>query len=200
MKFTIRSSMTAIACAMILLVATQIFYMIVVTPAGPDTALRPMTWMIEMAAFTLIAATAMVLAARAGSAPLAWSAISIGGLLNMIQVGMGLAMFPPAAGASEELAALFDTILKGAFFFYFFGKVLFSLAVMTLGSFLLKDKGWRKVVGALAIITGLGGAVLGILAMPTGLDWMMPAGIAGTLASAMLALAILTLRNTVEDK
>lgn len=195
MQFTIRSAMTAIASAVLLLVATQVFYMTVVYPAGPETVLRPITWMVEMAAFTLVTVAALVLTARAHFAPLVWAAICIAGLLNIIQVGMGLSMFPPAAGAQKQLPALFETILNGAFFLYFAGKVLFSLAAIALGRVLLAGEGLQKLAGGLAILAGLGGAILGIIAMPTGLGWMMPAGIAGTLASATLAVAILLLRD-----
>lgn len=196
MQFTIRSSMTAIAVAILLLVATQVFYMAVVYPAGPETVLRPITWMVEMAAFTVITIAALVLSARSPHAPLVWAAIAVSGLLNMIQVGIGLAMFPPAASVMEQVPALFDTVLKGAFFLYFTGKLLFGLAAIALGRLLLSGpSAMKRAIGGLAILAGLAATALNILALPTGLDWMMPAGASGTAASALLAVAILLLRD-----
>ncbi|MBX7540352.1 hypothetical protein [Qipengyuania sphaerica] len=199
MQFSIRSSMTVIAAALLLLVGTQVFYMTVVSPAGPETVLRPITWMVEMAAFTLIAVAALTLSARSPIAPLAWSAICVGALFNIIQVGMGLSMFAPAAAAQEQVPSLFDTILKGAFFLYFAGKALFAMAAIGFGMVLVTDRGGKKLVGALAILAGLAGTILSIIAMPSGLAWMMPAGIAGTLATALLAVAILCLRSRATD-
>ena len=196
MHYTIRSSMTAVALAILLLVATQIFYMAVVYPAGPETVLRPITWMVEMAGFTLVTVASLVLMARAPSAPLVWASIAVGGLVNMIQVGMGLAMFPPAAAVMEQTPALFDTVLKGAFFLYFTGKILFSLAAVAMGRALLGlGTGASKALGGVTVLAGVAATILNIIALPTGLDWMMPAGASGTLASALLALAILLLRK-----
>ncbi|WBY15609.1 hypothetical protein PF049_08300 [Erythrobacteraceae bacterium WH01K] len=113
MIFTIRSAALIVAAALFAAVLSKAFYITVVSNTEGET-LRRITWMTEMALFTIPATVGIVLAAKDRAHPLAWAAIAVGGMVNLIQVAMGLAMFGPAREAAD--AAVFQTVLQGAFF------------------------------------------------------------------------------------
>ena len=185
-----QSAAKASAIALLLVVATQLFYILVVSNAGGDTPLRPITWLTEVAAFTFLSVAALVLAARSTAYPFAWGAVAVGSILNVLQASFGLSMFGPASDAVDP--QVMATVLAGAFFFYFLAKALYGLAGIGFGLRLLKDGGGPgKAVGGLAIATGVGALVLNILAMSAGREWLQLAGGAGTAATAFLALAVL---------
>ena len=186
----IRSAAFGSAAALMTVVATQLFYVLVVANAAPDTALRPATWLVEVAAFAFLAVAGLVVLARSTRHPFAWGAIAIGSVFNTLQSGIGLSMFGPATEASDP--QVMATILSGAFFFYFLGKVLYGLAATGIGLSLLRERGGTsRAIGAPALLSGLAAVVLNILAMSAGRDWLQWAGGAGTLATAFLAIAIL---------
>lgn len=195
MTSTDRNAASVVAWALLVTVATQIFYITVVSNAESGDLLRRATWSIEAAAFTLVALAGMALAARDRAASWAWAAIALSGILNLLQVGMGLSMFGPAGEARAQLPALMGTVLAGAFFLYFHAKVLLGLAAIGFGRLLLGTGGAAgKAVGGLAIGAGAIAAVLGALGIVVGMDWVYPAGTAGTVATALLALALLLTR------
>ncbi len=189
MIFNEQGSARWIAGALLLTVATQLFYITVVSGSDVE-ALRPITWMIEMAAFTLVSVAALALAGRARTANLVWSAIAVSGIFNGIQVAMGLSMFGPAREAAN-VEQLFGAILAGAFFFFFAAKVLLGLAAIAFGLSALRGSGLAKIVGGLAALAGLAAVIVNILAMATGMEYTFPAGATGTAATALLAITIL---------
>ena len=185
-----QSAAKASAITLLLVVATQLFYILVVSGYDGTVPLRAVTWLTEVAAFTFLTVAAFVLATRSTAHPFAWGAIAVGSILNMLQSSMGVSMFGPASEAADP--QVMATVLAGAFFFYFLAKALYALAGIGFGLRLLKDgAGAAKMVGGLAIATGLGALVLNILAMSAGRDWTQLAGGAGTAATAFLALSIL---------
>lgn len=189
MIFNEQGSARWIAGALLLTVATQLFYITVVSGSDVE-ALRPITWMIEMAAFTLVSVAALALAGRARTANLVWSAIAVSGIFNGIQVAMGLSMFGPAREAAN-VEQLFGAILAGAFFFFFAAKVLLGLAAIALGLAAVKGSGLAKIVGGLTVLAGFASVIVNILAMATGMEYTFPAGATGTAATALLAITIL---------
>ena len=190
MQFTARGSARITAILLISVVITQLVY-IGLSSAGMDIN-RPVIWTTEAAAFLGIAVFALVPLARESRFTAVWAAISIGGILNVIQVGMGLAMFGPLQGAGEPMAPAFQAVLSGAFFLYFAGKFLFGFASLAIGVFLLKSgKGTAKPVGALAFLAGLGAAATNLAAMAAGMEALYPAGAAGTAAALFLAISLL---------
>ena len=183
-----RSLALAVAIALLASVATQVFYVTVVSEAAPDTVLRPATWLTEMAIFSLAAVAALPLAARS-ACPLAASAIVLASVLNVIQVGIGLSMFGPA---QEAGGPVFAAILQGAFFFYFQAKALLGLAAIGVGLAALRTGGVGKLIGAGAILGGIAAAVANLMGMAQGMEQgSFPAGAAGTFATALLAVALL---------
>lgn len=191
MTFTPRGAAVVVAIAMLATVATQLFYVGVVSPSD-DALLRKITWMTEMALYSLVTAVALALVAR-GTMPLVWSAIALAGVVNVVQVGIGLAEFGPAGEASDP--KVFASVLGGAFFLYFHGKAMIGLAAAGAGI-----AAWgegttpAKTLGAISIVAGLVAAGLNLLGMANGMGWIFPAGAAGTVATAMLGATVLTMR------
>ncbi|QLC23801.1 hypothetical protein HFP57_01295 [Parasphingopyxis algicola] len=209
MDTTTRRTGILIAAALILTVITQIAYMMML--GGPQAAdpnvgvtnadvARYFTerwaeiatvWTIELAAFAVIAVAALVAMVRGAPAPAAWAALLFSGVFNVIQVGIGLSMFRPAALAGEALAPVFSVVVGGAFLFYFLAKVLLALAGIGFGLLLFaREKASAKVVGALSILVGLVAAALNILAIPQGMALVFEAGAAGTAAALTTAIAV----------
>lgn len=149
-------------------------------------------WFFEAIAFLAMALGALVLMVRSQAAQTAAAAIALGGVLNAIQVGMGMAMFGPVSDAGEAMAPAYQAILAGAFWLYFAGKILFGLAGILLGLFLLKNAGGvAKSLGVVAVVTGLGALVVNTVALKAGLSMVFPAGATGTAATLFAALALL---------
>lgn len=78
------STVRLVAGALLLTVASQVFYIAVVANAGDDTPLRPLTWFTELAAFSAVAIFGQALAARQPGSATMWSAIAFSGLLNVL--------------------------------------------------------------------------------------------------------------------
>ncbi len=193
MTFTVRGGRIAVSLALGLTVISQLFYVFVVSQAadGGD-GLRRIVWTLEMADYTLVAVVSLALLARDRAMPLVWGMIAIAGIMNIAQVGMGLAMFPPAREIAEQTPQLFGSILAGAFFLYFHGKALLGLAAILVGMAVVARSGAAaKGLGGLTVLAGLATAALNCLAMAVGMDWTWYAGASGTLATALLAVSLL---------
>lgn len=175
--------------ALLSLVVTQIIY-IVLSNNGLDIN-RPVIWTTEAVAFLALSVVALTLLAQNTHPQLAWAAIAVSGVLNLIQVGFGLAMFGPLSDAGEAMAPAFQAVLAGAFFLYFAGKVLFGFAAIIVGMDLLGRGGVAKVTGGLAMIAGLAAMVVNIAAMAVGMAMVFPAGATGTAATFLLAIAVI---------
>ena len=187
-----RALLRALAIALLLTVASQLFYITIVSDAGADTVLRPLTWFAELLAFSAVAVIALALNARLPQAALLWPFIALSGFLNVLQVAIGLSMFAPAMEAGESVPQLFSTVLAGAFFLYFLAKFLLGLAAICLGSAALRDGGAvKKAVAGLAILTGLAAIVLDLFAMVDVESWRFAAGAAGTAATAFVGFLLL---------
>lgn len=185
-----------VAGALLLTVATQVFYIAVVANAGEETPLRPLTWFTELAAFTLIAVLGHSLAARLPVSATMWSAIALSGLLNVLQVTMGLSMFKPALDAGDGQEQLFATVLAGAFFLYFLAKLVLGLVAFALGAVALRGGGAaRRAVAALAAVSGIAAVGLNLLAMLDSQAWMFAAGAAGTATTTFLGVLLLMLAS-----
>jgi hypothetical protein len=197
-----------VAIALIVSIVTQVVYMAILGGPSPSDPAQGVThadvvryfterwteigtvWMIELAAFSVLAVAALVALARGAAAPAAWGALALAGIFNMIQVGFGLSMFQPAATADETLEPVLGVIVSGAFFFYFLAKALIGLAGAGFGLSLFRSvSGPPKAVGALAIPVGLAAAAINILAMPQGTALTLAAGATGTAAALFTGLA-----------
>lgn len=183
-----------VAVALLVTVASQLFYIGVVSNSENEL-LRPITWFTELLAFGFVSVGAYALVGREPQRAFVWSAIGFSGVLNVLQVGMGLSMFAPAREASEAVPQLFTTVLAGAFFFYFFAKLLIGGAAMIEGARALRlSGGLQKAIGGISILTGVAAIAVNLLAMIDSESWTFPAGAAGTAATAFLAAALFILR------
>lgn len=188
MEITANRAAKLTAGLLLITVITQIIYIAISNSGGEPP--RMLIWTSEAVAFLGIATFALVVLARTVSHTAAWAAIAMGGLLNVIQVGMGLAMFGPLKDAGEAMAPAFTSILAGAFFLYFAGKFLFGFAAIVMGSAMLRGSGAAKIIGGLTALIGLGAVLTNLLAMAVGMEGLYPAAAAGTAAALFLAIAI----------
>ncbi|ASR50339.1 hypothetical protein [Blastomonas fulva] len=189
----------AVPLAMIVLVVTQLSY-VVLSNSGFEMH-RMVIWTTEAVAFLGITVLALVALAQNSRLAPAWAAIAVGGVLNVVQVGMGLAMFGPLKDAGEAMAPAYEAVVAGAFFLYFAGKWLFGLAAILVGAAMLRGTGLAKAAGVLAILSGLAAMAVNLLGMATGMAWIFPAGAAGTAATLLLAIALaMTLRERPEGQ
>ena len=188
---TTTTLMRATGAALLATVATQIFYITIVS-GSENEMLRPLTWFTELFAFLLVTVASLALAAKRPDSAGIWAAIGVSGLLNLLQVGMGLSMFSPAMEASEAVPQLFAAILAGAFFLYFLAKLVIGLVALALGLGLLRrDTGAAKAGGAVLGLSGLAAIALNLLALVDAKAWTFAAGGAGTAATALVAAALL---------
>lgn len=192
---TDRGLIKGLAAVLLVTVASQIFYITVVS-GSENEMLRPLTWFTELFAFSSSVVFAHALAARRPGQAAVWSTIAFAGVLNVIQVGMGLSMFAPAMEAREAVPQLFAAILAGAFFFYFLAKLLLGAAAIVLGLAAVKTPGaLAKGLGALAALSGLAAIGLSFLAMNDSEAWTFAAGASGTAVTALLAALLLAMRE-----
>lgn len=182
---------------LLILVATQLSY-VVLSDAGFQMH-RTVIWSTEAVVFLGIAVLALTALARDGQQlALAWAAIAVSGLLNVVQVGMGLAMFAPLKEAGPALAPAYQATVAGAFFLYFAGKLLFGFAAVIVGAQLVRGTGLAKVMGALAALSGLAAMATNLGGIITGMAMVYPAGATGTVATLLLAAA-LAMRGKTEQ-
>lgn len=174
-------------------VVTQIVYIVKASYQLdiPGTAI----WSVEAVMFLGVALLGLLAMAQNGPMTLGWAAIAIGGLLNVLQVGIGLAMFGPLADAGEAMAPVYDAVAAGAFFLYFAGKFLFGLSAIVFGLVLVRSAAMARFVGALAIVTGAAAMLVNLCGMTVGMSWLYQAGAAGTVATLTLAAALVMTRR-----
>ena len=190
MDFTASRSAKVISIALISMVVTQIVYFALYSQ-GADIN-RSIIWTVEAVGFQAIAVFALVPLAKGRDLSAAWAAIAVGGILNAIQVGMGLAMFGPVSDAGEAMAPAFQSILAGAFFLYFAGKFLFGFAAILFGLVAVRcGDGLGKAIGWLAVLAGVAAMLANTGAMAQGMTLVLPAGAAGTAATLLLAVSII---------
>lgn len=189
MQYSDQSVTRYLAIALLAVVATQLAYM-ALSGTGFNSALL---WTLEAVLFLGIAVFGFSALVRFGGAPL-WAVIAIGGLLNIIQAGMGIAMFGPLKEADAVLAPALQAVQAGAFFFYFAGKLAFGYGAIWLGLGHLRDgsagKG-KRTVGLLCLLSGIAAAAINIIAIADGMSWVFMAGASGTLATFLLGVGLL---------
>lgn len=175
--------------ALVSLVVTQAIYFTLYSSHAEIN--RPLIWGFEAAAYLAIAVCALTGLARGTGPGAGWAAIAISGVLNAVQIGMGLTLFGPLHAAGEALAPVYDAVVAGAFYLYFAGRALFGFAALLFGLGAWRAGGGAaKALGGLAMLAGLAALALNLPAMALGMDLLLPAGASGTLAMLLLALVI----------
>lgn len=180
-----------VAILLLVTVASQIAYLALLKDVGliEGWPLRSIIWTIETVVFSLLAVSALAVLASGERHRLVWAAIAVSGVFNAIQAGMGLSMFLPPTQAGDAGKLLFDTVLAGAFLFFFLAKLLLGVASAMLGVALFQKGGVAdKIIGVIAVMAGIVAVALSAVALPQGLALVFPAGAAGTVATLMLAI------------
>ncbi len=186
MTTTFHRAAQVAAIALIVTVVTQITYVTLGNLRIEPN--RQVIWSIEVLAFLIISICGLALLP---ANPLVGGAMATGGVLNTIQAGMGLVMFGPLADAGAVFGPVFGAVLAMAFLLYFAGKMAFSVAAIVAGLGLRGDEnGATRIVGVIAALAGLAAVALNAAAIALEADLTQLAGGAGTLATLMLALAL----------
>lgn len=179
-----------IAILLFAIVTMQLLYF-GLRSAGSEFDSKPL-WTTEALVYLLLSVLGFAQAIQ-GSERAAYVAIALGGLLNVLQTGMGLTMFGPLGDAGEALGPAQQAVVAGAFYYYFAGKVLFGLAAVLLGLAVVRVPGvssLSRIAGGLACLAGLVALVANGLALGVGMTLTFAAGASGTIATLLMALLI----------
>jgi hypothetical protein len=163
------------------------------------------------AAFTQAVYTALLMSAFSGAAlvqaerqRLAWSAITVAAILNVVQVGVGLTMFGPffeAAGDIEALTPAARSVVAFSFMIYNAAKVLLALALIVIATAMLKAGsnllgGAGAIIGAVALVSNAASMAAG-----RGVFGELPlAGASGVIATLVLAICIVTSKDAAGNR
>ncbi len=160
---------------------------------------RQLLWGTEGCLFVLTAAFAGSALVQVNRYHLAWSAITAAAVLNVVQVGVGLTMFGPffeAAGDIEALTPAARSVVAFSFMVYNAAKVLLAIALIVFG--LAKLNTGSRLLGGASTLVGLIALVSNMASMAAGRDVfgdLRLAGSSGVLATVLLAVCLLTLRD-----
>lgn len=111
-------------------------------------------WSVEALLFLAIAVIGLV-AALQKSRLLACTCIAIAGMVNVLQVGMGLTMFGPLFDAGEPLIPVYESVVAMAFFLFFSGKLLFGCAAIVVGMDWLYPAGATGTIATVLLAVAL---------------------------------------------
>ena len=152
--------------------------------------------------FLLMAAFAGSILAQVDRQQLAWSAITVAAVLNVVQVSVGLTMFGPfyaAAGEVEALAPLASAVVAFSFMVYNAAKVLLALALTVFG--LASGGAGSQLLGGVSVVIGIFAMASNAASMAAGRDVFgeLPlAGGSGVVATVLLAVCLLALPDSAE--
>ncbi|MDE1467669.1 hypothetical protein [Aurantiacibacter sp. D1-12] len=194
MTLSLNRAAQIIAIALIATVVTQILY--VHFEVNGDPAIAYPIWRTEAYAFLAIGLAAF---AFVRDMPIVAGGLIIGAVFNVIQTGVGIALFNPVFGGGEALAPLGGALVGFAFFLYHAAKVALAASAIAIGMLAWNGaSGWPKIAGALAGVTGLIALLSNLAAMTVGRDLAQVAGGSGTAAVFFLALAIGAVRPVAD--
>ncbi|WP_339689479.1 hypothetical protein [uncultured Parasphingorhabdus sp.] len=193
MPQTTRNIAIFISIMLLLTVATQLLYLTTLSGVGivDGWPLRSTIWTTELLLFTGITIASLVGLARSSDMQWGWAALLVSGLTNMIQSGIGLSMFLPAAKAGAEFSPLMGTLLAGSFLFYNLAKAVLGLVALIFGLSLFRnDKTIGRFIGLVSMVAGVIAIVLNIAAVRLGLGSVPFSGASGSVATLFAGCAI----------
>lgn len=197
MDLSQKSTVNTIAVLLILAAISQPIYTALYL-AAPEMD-RQFLWGFEGLLFVVLAAFAGSALVMAKRNTLGYSAIAFSAVLNIVQVGVGLTQFGPfreAADVNPDLAGIGISVVAFSFFGYNAAKILLAMAALVFG--LAKMKAGGKLLGGVTILVGAVAFFANSMVMMFGRDGLMPSPVAGgtgVLATALLAMCLLTLRS-----
>ncbi|NQX93902.1 MAG: thiamine biosynthesis protein ThiC [Erythrobacter sp.] len=196
MDFTFKRNATITAAILLIAAITQAVYtgMYVAEITPP----RQFLWGSEGLLFVLLAAFAGAALAQTSRNHLAFAAIAAAGVLNVVQVGVGLTMFGPFREVAEtvpDAAPLAGSIVAFSFMVYNAAKVLLALALIALG--FSKLGAGSKALGGLSVAIGLVAFLSNTASMAAGrtVTELPIAGGSGVLATILLAVCLFGLTD-----
>lgn len=184
----------ALSVLLFLMVLTQVVYTALYV-AAQDVP-RQWLWGLEGVLFVVLAAFAGSALVQAGRYTLGYSAILASAVLNVVQVGVGLTQFGPFREASQQvdgIAPAAAAVVAFSFFVYNAAKVLIGMAAIVFGMARLKDG--SKAIGGLTVFAGVLAFATNAIVMIFGRMEMVPSGATGVVATFMLGLCLLHLRE-----
>ncbi|MFT4872717.1 thiamine biosynthesis protein ThiC [Congregibacter sp.] len=195
MDFTFKRSAQITGLLLLLAAVTQAIYTALYVSEADVP--RQLLWGTEGFLFVMLAAFAGSAMVQTDRQHLAWSAITAAAVLNVVQVSIGLTMFGPffeASGDVEGLAPAAKAVVAFSFMVYNAAKVLLALALIVFG--LTGLKAGSRLLGGASALVGIVALLSNTASMAAGRDIFgdLPlAGASGVLATALLALCLLTL-------
>ena len=182
------------------LVITQaVFTALYISEVNPS---RQLFWGLEGLLFTILTVFAGAAMVRTQHYHLGFSAIAFSAIFNVVQVSIGATMFVPFREASGQLDAFgpaASAVVALSFMIYYAAKFLLGFAAVFFG--LAKINLGSKIVGRLAVLTGIVAMLANGVLIVFGREAFLPsavAGSSGTLATLFLAFCLITL--TRENK
>ncbi|MEH6662237.1 MAG: hypothetical protein V7679_11375 [Parasphingorhabdus sp.] len=201
MPQTTRSIAIPVSIMLLLTVATQVLYIMTLKGVGivDGWPLRSTIWTTELLLFAGITIAALVGLVRSATMQWGWAALVAAGLVNILQSGIGLSMFLPAAKAGPEFAPLMGTLLAGSFLFYNLAKAIIGLAALLFGLSLFRNAKTKvRVIGLISMIAGAIAIVLNVAAVRMGLGSVPFSGASGAIATLLAACTIWLSARPVE--
>ncbi len=183
-----RKAAQIVAIALLVTVITQIAYLVL--EAGGQSHIAYPIWRTEAVLALVVAVLGFALFSRDA---IVGGCLVAGGTFNLFQTGMGLTMFYQLGyGGEGAPEPAFFAVLGFSFFLYFAAKAALGIAALVLGVDLWRGRAglWRWL-GLLAALAGVAGLALNLWAMAMGMAAVFIAGAAGTVATFLLALALL---------
>ena len=193
MPQTTRNIAIFVSIMLLLTVATQSLYLATLSGVGivEGWPLRSTIWTMELILFTGITIASLVGLVRSAEMQWGWAALLASGLINILQSGIGLSMFLPAAKAGAEFAPLMGTLLAGSFLFYNLAKAILGLSALIFGLSLFRsDRTIGRAVGLVSMIVGAVAIVLNIAAVYLGRGAIPFSGASGSVATLFAGCAI----------
>ena len=194
MEFTQKQNIQVISALLFLTVITQALYTALFV-SGSDVP-RQWLWGLEGVVFVLIAALAGSALIQAKKYTLGFSAIFASGILNVVQVGVGLTQFGPyseVAKGLEAIATVTGSVIAFSFFVYNAAKVLLGIAAVVFGAAISQTG--SKLLGRLTVFVGFVAIVTNAIVMMFGRIEAVPSGATGVVATLLLAVCLLKLRS-----
>lgn len=161
---------------------------------------QQLLWGLEAFVSIMLATFAAAAMAQAKNHHLGWSAIAFGGVLNAVQVSIGVTLFRSfyeAAGQVPALEPVADALVDLSFMLYYAAKFLLGFAALIFAMATMAGGG--KALGGLTALVGVVAMVTNAIVVVSGGDAFMPPGVAGVSgALAILLLASCLMGETRE--
>lgn len=192
MEFTQKQNIQATAALLFLAVITQAIYTGLYKFAGGVP--RAWLWGFEGLLFVLLTAVAGAALVQAKQYTLGFSAIFASGLLNFLQVGIGLTQFGPfreAALGAEAFAPAAGSVVAFSFFIYNGAKILLGVSAIVFGTAV--SNAGSQGLGKLTVFLGIVAIVANSSVMMFGRAGVIPspvAGATGVVATLLLAVCL----------